>query len=110
MGPVNDSIPGPKGKAERRSAAVVLTAVKSHLFPRMNRSCTDESKALLFNRSIHEAETPMADPCSISSSSPLNSQCFTLFHGNVPPPLHCHSGFCACLSQSGGARHLRYSI
>lgn len=79
MGPVNDFIPGPKGKAISRSAAAVLAAVKSNFFPWMNRNCTDESKMLLFNRSIHEAETLMADPCSMSSSSPLDSQCFALF-------------------------------
>lgn len=79
MGPVNDSVPSPKGKAISRSAAVVLAAVKSHFFPWMNTNCTDESKTLPFNRSIHEAETLMADPCSITLSFPLNSQCFALF-------------------------------
>lgn len=79
MGPVNEFIPGPKGKAISRSAAVALAAAKSNFFPRMNTNCTDESKTLPFNRSIYESETLMADPCSISSSSLLNSQCFALF-------------------------------
>lgn len=36
MGLVNDSIPGPKGKAISRSVAIVLAAVKSHFLLWMN--------------------------------------------------------------------------
>lgn len=79
MGPVNDSISGPKGKAISRSAAIVLAAVKSHFLLRMNTNWSDESKVLPFNRSIPESESPMADLCSISSTYPLNGQYFILF-------------------------------